>query len=949
MRVLERRVYRGPNLYAHFPVIRLTVDLGILEDYPTNKLRGYADRLLKRLPRLDEHGCSYEEAGGFVRRLREGTWMGHVWEHVAIELQNLAGAHVSFGKTRSTGRPGEYHVVYEYEEAHVGERAGKLAQILIESLLPARLRAQVRPPRPDEEEEELDLDTELEVLIKYAQKRQLGPSTFSLVRAAETRGIPWFRLNDYSLVQLGHGRYQKRIQATVTSETRQIAVEIASDKVQTNRILADIGLPVPRQMSVYSLREALDAADDIGYPVVVKPLDANHGRGVAANLGSEEEVRAAYPVAREISRIVIVEKHIEGLDHRMIVVGGQLIAVARREPGKVVGDGVHTVAELIEITNQDPRRGIGHEKVLTRLALDEQAQRLLARVSYTAETIPAAGENVYLRLTGNLSTGGTATDVTDIVHYDNREMAIRAAQGIGLDVAGIDFLSPDISKSWREVGGAICEVNAAPGFRMHVAPTEGTPRDPAGPVMDMLFPPGTAAAIPIATVTGTNGKTTTARMLAHIHKMNGRVVGLATTDGVYIDGQRSVEGDLTGPTGTQMVLRDPTVDLAVLEVARGGLLRSGMGTRYCDVGAVLNVAADHLGLDGVDTVEDLARVKRIVVEVARDTAVLNADDPLVLSMADYTKAKNIMYVTANPSHELVREHIRAGKAAVVLEKGIAGDMITLYDKSQHLPLLWSHLIPATMEGRALFNVQNAMFAAAMAYAMGLKIDGIRHGLRTFDTTFFQAPGRLNVYEEHPFKVIVDYGHNPPAVRAMCDLVQRLDVPGRRLVVLTIPGDRRDEDALEVARAAAPHFDHFILRRDDNLRRRGPDEIPALLMRGLLEAGVPEERMSIIPDEQQATDAGLRMARPGDLLLLFAENLTRTWKQVIYFRPEGSAAPAPSAEAAQAPTDAPRQAPTPVPPIGVSSEPLSAATSYPEGTRIIRDERGVRLAREDTED
>lgn len=946
MRVLERRVYRGPNLYAHFPVIRLTVDLGILEDHPSNKIQGFVDRLLKRLPRLDEHGCSYEEEGGFVRRLREGTWIGHVWEHVAIELQNMAGAHVSFGKTRSTGKPGEYHVVYEYEEAHVGERAGKLAQLLIESLLPKKLRTQVRPPRgKEEDEEELDFDTELEDLIRYAQKRQLGPSTFSLVKAAEARGIPWFRLNDYSLVQLGHGRYQKRIQATVTSETRQIAVEIASDKSQTNRILADIGLPVPRQMIVYSLREALEAAEDIGYPVVVKPLDGNHGRGVAANLQDEEEVKAAYPTAREISRIVVVEKFIEGLDHRMVVVGGQLIAVARREPGKVVGDGVHTVAQLVEITNQDPRRGIGHEKVLTRLAVDEQALRMLSRKGYTAETVPPAGESVYLRLTGNLSTGGTASDVTDVVHYDNREMAVRAAQAIGLDVAGIDFLSPDITKSWREVGGAICEVNAAPGFRMHVAPTDGTPRDPAGPVMDMLFPPSTPAAVPIAAVTGTNGKTTTARMLAHVHKMAGRIVGLATTDGVYIDGQRSVEGDLTGPTGTQMVLRDPTVDLAVLEVARGGLLRSGMGTRYCDVGGVLNVAADHLGLDGVDTVEELARVKRLVVEVARECAVLNADDPLVLAMADYTQARQIMYVTMNPTHELVREHIRAGKSAVVLERGIAGDMITLYDKGQHLPLVWTHLIPATMEGRALFNVQNAMFAAGMAWAMGVKIEGIRHGLRTFDTTFFQAPGRLNVYEEHPFKVIVDYGHNPHAIRAMCDLVQRLDVPGRRLVVLTIPGDRRDEDALEVARIAAPHFDHFVLRRDDNLRRRGPDEIPLLLRKGLLEAGVPETRISVIPDEQEANLGALRMARPGDLLVIFAEKLTRTWKQVIYFRPEGeAAAKTPAGEAGASPA-----APSPVPPPGVAPEPTAQSLALPEGARLIRDERGVRLAREDSED
>ena len=475
--------------------------------------------------------------------------------------------------------------------------------------------------------------------IRYAQRRALGPSTASLVHAAEERDIPWLRLNDQSLVQLGHGKYQQRIQATVTGRTPHIAVELASDKEETNKILASLGLPVPRQELVQSEGQAVRAARRIGFPVVTKPYNGNHGRGISIRLTNDEEVAHGFNVAREHSRSVIVETFLEGDDHRLLVVNGELVAATRRTPGHVVGDGEHTIAQLVEIVNQDPRRGVGHEKVLTRLELDAQAEMMLERAGLTAESVPAAGQVVYLRSTANLSTGGTATDVTDIIHPDNRDMAVRAIRAIGLDVGGVDFLSNNIAESYHTIGGGICEVNAAPGFRMHVAPSEGTPRDVAGPVIDMLFPPGAPARVPIAAITGTNGKTTTARMLAHIAKMAGYTLGLTTTDGVYIDGQRTVEGDMTGPMSARMVLADPQIDFAVLETARGGLLRAGMGVPQVNVGAVLNVQSDHLGLKGIDTLEQLAEVKRIVIEVATDCAVLNADDPLVLKMSGYTEAK----------------------------------------------------------------------------------------------------------------------------------------------------------------------------------------------------------------------------------------------------------------------------------------------------------------------
>ena len=927
MRILNRNVYVGPSQYAKFPVIRLELDLGVLEQWPTAKLgAGFIDALLIALPGLAEHGCSYREPGGFVRRMREGegTWLGHVLEHVAIELQNVAGEDVSFGKTRgiSDDRPGVYSVVYEYAQKEEGIAAGELALKLLDSLLPAELRSGT--------DAAWDWDVERDGFIRYAQRRALGPSTMALVRAAEDRGIPWLRLNQQSLVQLGHGKYQQRIQATVTGRTPHIAVELASDKDETNKILASLGLPVPRQELVDSQTDALKAARKLGGPVVLKPYNGNHGRGITINITADDDVRAAFAAAQEHSHSVIVETFVAGDDHRLLVVNGELIAATRRTPGHVVGDGRRSVAELVEVVNQDPRRGVGHEKVLTRIVIDREAGMMLERVGMTADSVPAAGDSVYLRSTANLSTGGTATDVTDIIHPDNRAMAERAVRAIGLDVGGVDFISTNIAESYKSVGGGICEVNAAPGFRMHIAPSEGTPRDAAGPVIDMLFPAGTPSRVPIAAVTGTNGKTTTARMLAHIAKMAGYTPGLTTTDGVYIDGQRTVEGDMTGPVSARMVLSDPQIDLAVLETARGGLLRSGMGVTEVDVGAVINVASDHLGLKGIDTLEQLAEIKRIVVEVARECAVLNADDPNVLKMSAYTDAKVICYVTMNPSHPLVREHIRAGGRACALEQGVNGHMITLYDKGSHIPLLWTHLVPATMEGRALHNVQNAMVAAAMAFSLGIKLDAIRHGLRTFDTTFFQAPGRMNVYNEHPFKVLMDYGHNAHAVGVMADLAERLDVQGRRILVLAGPGDRRDEDLRAIAGQVAGKFDHYICRRDDALRGRDGDEVPRIMAQALRDAGVSDDAISRIPDEQQAVDAALRMGRPGDLVLVFADALTRTWKQIVRFNPDGEMPKA--AERAE------------VPALETSmDESLVAAM---EG--VVRDERGLRFEREESD-
>ena len=940
MKIISTNVYVGPNVFALFPVIRHVIDIGILEEYPSVVLgEKFINGLVNAIPTLEEHGCSYREHGGFLRRLREdeGTWMGHIWEHVVLELQSLAGSDVTFGKTRGTGEIGHYNMVYEYGQRDVGLEAAKLGRSLLISLLPEEVAKQVKTDLSNE----FDFAKELHDFIRFAQTKEFGPSTGSLIQAAEARDIPWIRLNKYSLVQFGHGKHQQRIQATITSQTNHIAVEISCDKEDTHNLLNDLGLPVPKQEMIYGSQQAMRAASRIGYPVVVKPLNANHGRGVSIDLKTDEEVETAFDFAKAqgTSRAVLVESYLTGMDHRMLVVNGELVAVAKRVPGHVKGDGKHSISELIDIVNSDPRRGVGHEKVLTQLKLDDQANRLLKNAGYTPESILQDEEVLYLRDTANLSTGGTAIDMTDQVHPDNREMAVRAITAVGLDVGGVDFLTSDITQSYKEIGGGIVEVNAAPGFRMHVAPSEGQSRDVSGNVIDMLFPPGTPSRIPIAAITGTNGKTTTSRMLANILKSSGHIVGMTSTDGVYIDGKLSVKGDMTGPQSAQIVLRDPAVDCAVMETARGGIARSGLGYKEADVSAVLNVQSDHLGLRGIDTLEQLAEIKRIVVEVAKDTAVLNADDPLCLKMADHTNCEHLCYVTLNIQHGLVREHIRSGGRAVVLETGINGEMITIYDNGAHIPLLWTHLIPATLEGKATHNVQNAMFAAAMAYSMGKTLDEIRHGLRTFDTSFFQAPGRMNVYDEHSFRVILDYGHNAASIEFMSQLSDKLEIAGKRIVVLAGPGDRRDEDLVNIGKAAAGHYDIYICKADDNRRGRGVDEVPQMIADALKKSGVDESKIFVIADEQEAIDHSLKIAEADDLVLIFGDAITRCWKQITSFNNADKEAAVDVKEHAE---DIPK-----VTPMLDSGEPDPFVLE--DGMTLVKDERGVRIVEEVSEE
>ncbi|WP_172327167.1 cyanophycin synthetase [Mangrovicoccus sp. HB161399] len=909
MQIVKTSVYVGPNIYSKKPLIRLTVDLHRRAGKPVSEFAGLLiEPLLDYVPALSK--AADETGAPFLERAKtaEDCGLGELMAQLALALQAQAGAPGSLAFSRPARHPDEVEVLFGYESEDIGLMAGDTARDLILDLI---------APQDDTSPE--TIREAVEDFIYFAERNSLGPSALALVKAAEERDIPWVRLNDASLIQVGQGKYQKRIEAALSSQTSHIAVEIAADKELCTKLLSDLGLPVPDQCFVRDAEDAAEVAADFGFPVVIKPIDGNHGRGVTVNVMTEKEAEEAYEIAAKEGSGVVVESMIQGDDHRLLVVDGVLVAAAKRMPGHVVGDGSSTVAALVDKVNEDPRRGKGHENMLTRLELDAVADKLLAEKGYDHGTVPAEGEVVYLRKTANLSTGGTAIDVTDVIHPDNKLMAERAIRAVGLDIGGVDFLTTDITQSYRDTGGAICEINAGPGMRMHIAPSEGEGRDVGGAVMDMLFPEGTPARIPVAALTGTNGKTTTARMLAHVLKMAGFTVGQTSTDAVYVDGNVTVKGDMTGPTAASMVLRDPTVDMAVLETARGGIVRAGLGYQFCDVGAVLNVSSDHLGLGGVETIDELAEVKRLVVEVAKDCAVLNADDIYTLKMAEYTEAKHICYVTRNADNALVREHIKLGKRAVVLEQGLNGDQIVIYEHGHQIPLIWTHLIPATLEGKALHNVENAMFTAAMCFSLGLSLDQIRTGLRTFDNSFFQSPGRMNVFDEHGFRVILDYGHNEAAVGAMVDVVERLKPIGKKIVCVTCPGDRRDQDIKAIAAKVAGKFDHYICHSDDNPRGRTPEEVPGIIRDELIALGVSPEAIDIVPKEEESVQAALDMARPNDLVLIFCDGITRCWKKIIYFKP--------------------KEAPQPVPP-----ETLVAAAGFdvPEGYRLMSDERGVRI-------
>ena len=773
MKILKIQALRGPNLWSirRTKLIQMRLDLEELEERPTDKIEGFRERIEALLPSLIEHRCSEGCYGGFFQRVDRGTWMGHVIEHIALEIQTLAGMDVGFGRTRETKTPGIYNVVFNYLEEKVGVYAAKASVRIAEALISG---------------EDYDLSEDIQKMKEIREDVRLGPSTGSIVEEAVSRGIPFLRLGRNSLIQLGAGVNQMRFQATITCKTSNIAVDIACNKEQTKKMLNEASIPVAKGDICYDEEDLQETIDDIGYPIVIKPLDGNHGKGASINVTNWDDAVKGLWHAKEYSRRVIVEKFITGFDFRVLVINNEVVAAAQRVPAHVVGNGKNNIQELIDITNEDPRRGYGHENVLTEITIDKSTERLIENAGYTLDSVLTENETLYLKSTANLSTGGTSVDVTDLMHPENVFIAERISRVIGLDICGIDIMAPNLTQSLKENGGVILEVNAAPGFRMHLAPSEGLPRNVAAPVIDMLYPPGKPSRIPIISVTGTNGKTTTTRLIAHIVKNNNYKVGFTTSDGIYIQNHMMEKGDTTGPISAEYILKDPNVEFAVLETARGGILRSGLGFKVCDIGVITNIQEDHLGLSDIHDLKDLARVKSVVVEsVKKDGwAVLNGEDDHCLEIARSLSC-NVALFSLDENCPAIVEHCAEGGIAAIYENGYItikkGDWKIRVERATHIPL--------TMNGKAKFMIANVLAATLSAYLYGFKTEGIKLSLATFIPSAAQTPGRMNIFEFSKFKVLIDFAHNPTSYRGIEDFLGSVDAT-RKIGIISGVGDHQ---------------------------------------------------------------------------------------------------------------------------------------------------------------
>ena len=852
MKIENIQVLRGPNIWStnRKKLIQMRLDLQEMEHKPSNSIPGFLERLNKLIPSLHEHRCSPGVPGGFYQRVEAGTWMGHVVEHVALEIQSLAGMDTGFGRTRETKKPGVYNVVFTYIEEKVGVYAAEAAVRIVEAVING---------------EDYNLQPDLQKMREIREDTRLGPSTGSIVDEAIARDIPWIRLNNQSLVQLGYGKNQVRFRATMTEKTSSIAVDLASNKDETKRMLQDAAIPVASGITISSIGGVDDAIRKVGFPLVFKPLDGNHGRGISINIRSREDAIAAFEHAAKISRKVIVERFITGYDFRVLVIDNKMVAAALRDPAHVVGDGQLTIQQLIDKENTDPRRGYGHENVLTLISVDRDTLDLLDKKGYTLETVPAKGEKVFVKSTANLSTGGTSVDVTDHVHPQNVFICERISKIIGLDICGIDIMAKNLSEPLNETGGVILEVNAAPGFRMHIAPSEGLPRNVAGHVIDMLYPPGKSARIPIIAVTGTNGKTTTTRLIAHIVKNNGFRVGFTTSDGIYVQNNMMTKGDTTGPVSAEFILRDPTVEFAVLETARGGILRSGLGFGQCDIGVITNIQEDHLGLADIHTLEDLSRVKSVVTNAVKKDgwAVLNADNDYCVKIGRRAES-NVAYFSMDENNPVIKAHCKKGGIACICENGF----VTIQKGDWKIRVQRTLLIPLTFGGTVPFMVQNVLAATLATFLWGFKTEDIQTSLQTFIPSAAQTPGRMNIFEFKDFRFMIDFAHNPDGFNGIKAFLSHIDSP-LKIGIIAGTGDRRDEDIRELGKIAAEMFDYVILRQEKFLRGRTEENILTLLIEGMRSVD-QNKPFEIVSKEVEAIKYAMSMAKPGTFIVALSD-------------------------------------------------------------------------------
>lgn len=846
--------FKGRNIFSHRPVVRMVVDIGSFEAGPTRDISGFNKKLLEHFPGLSEHTCGLGYPGGFGERLLEGTYMGHVAEHLIIEIQNKLGYPVKYGKTRQIGTTSKYFIIYEYVNEVLAVECGKKA---IEILIAFA--------------EGTNIDTKqiLQELNKLALSSDMGPSTKALYNAALKRGIPVSRLGTGSILKLGYGKYSRTVQASLTDSSSCISVDIVSDKQLTKQILTDNGLPAPYGITAETFQEAADAVRKVGYPLVIKPLDSNQGKGVTVNILSEEQVVEAFFEAKQYSKKIIVERYIAGKDYRVLVVGGKVSAVAERRPPQIVGDGIRTIKELVDCENLNPLRGEDHEKPLTYIKLDEIAVRYLGNQGYSLDSIPEKGKLVLLRQNGNLSTGGTARNRTEEIHPQNAKYAVAAARALGLDIAGIDMAAEDISVPISITGGAIIEVNAAPGLRMHLHPTEGEPVDVANHILDMLYTDSCNPHIPIAAITGTNGKTTTTRLIRHTLSAMGLNVGMTCTSGIYVGNECIQKGDTTGPVSAGIVLSNKKVEAAVLETARGGIIKRGLGYDMADVGVLVNISEDHLGLDGINSLEELADTKALVLEAVKPGgyAVVNADDVMTPYILNRLKSKVIMFGRA-VSNPLLKKHCKNPGGIAVYVKD---NFIWLLKNGRREPVISLEDIPITFNGLVECNVENSLAAVAALIGLDVPLETIKKGMSSFRPDIELNPGRFNIFEMGTYKVMIDYSHNIAGYSAVIKFIQK--VKAKRLVgIIGMPGDRMDSNIREVGALCAKAFDKIYIKEDMDLRGRKKGEVALLFEESIVNTGIKKENAEVILSETAALEKAMLDAQPGDLIVLFYEEL-----------------------------------------------------------------------------